>query len=541
MINTSMQGRMLVFVQQVNVLLYYVRKLPFVGKKIPYHLYGETDAKKVLGALAIIFSVLGSFAGTFLYFLLMIKMPAGWISRFWIERGIFIHQKAVMVYLFFVFSFLPGSVLVSNLTEGQKKDYILLHVMRIPAAQYYRSQMILKGVKDTVCFLVPLLWFGFGLESVLFVVSLFFSRYIGHLGVLWHYQRSEKRGKQVFWKSFGKTMLFFGAILALGYGVAMAMPQLFLDRHVVAEVIVLLATVVVGIFCFPKVWRYRGYTVFAKKMVSLKDFLEQKDALKEAQTADVRIQDGDISKEELRSRRYEEKEGYDYLNAIFFERHKRIVSNAVKSRMIVIGGIGLAGAIALLFVEEQIKEKLFEALTQMMPFMVFIMYLESTAARICKAMFFHCDMSLLKYGYYRKADVILKNFKIRLKKLLMLNALPAMMICGVIFLWTVFLEKLIYIWKVIPLMVGSLLLSIFFCLFHLFMYYITQPYTEEKTVKSPIFSSINTLVYFGCYFCLQIQTGSWMFTIGVFVVTLIFIPIAYACVFQFAPRTFKIR
>ena len=35
MINTIIQGRMLVFVQQVNVLLYYVRKLPFVGEKIP--------------------------------------------------------------------------------------------------------------------------------------------------------------------------------------------------------------------------------------------------------------------------------------------------------------------------------------------------------------------------------------------------------------------------------------------------------------------------------------------------------------------------
>ena len=39
MINTIIQGRMLVFVQQVNVLLYYVRKLPLVGEKIPYRLY----------------------------------------------------------------------------------------------------------------------------------------------------------------------------------------------------------------------------------------------------------------------------------------------------------------------------------------------------------------------------------------------------------------------------------------------------------------------------------------------------------------------
>lgn len=541
MINTIIQGRMLVFVQQVNVLLYYVRKLPFVGEKIPYRLYGETDIKKAIGAIPVVFSVIGAFVGTFLYFLLMIKLPANWIQGFWEKEGIFVDQKAVMVYLFLIFSFLPGSFLVSNLTEGAKKDYVLLHVMRIPAAQHYRSKMVLKGVKDTICFLVPLLWFGFGAESALFVVSLFFTRYIGHAGILQHYRHSEKKGKKVFWKSLGKTFLMFGIILALGYGVAAAVPRLFFDRYVMAEVVVFLSFTLVGMFCFSKVWKYGGYMIFAKKMVSLKDFLEQDDAVKEARAADVQIQDKDISKEELRSRKYEEKEGYDYLNAIFFERHKRIVSRAVKSRIIIILAVGLIGAVALLFVGEQMKQKTFEAMTQMMPVMVFVMYLESTGGRICKAMFFNCDISLLKYGYYREADAILKNFKIRLRKLLMLDAVPAAIICGMILLWTLLCGEILAVWKVIPLMAGSLLLSAFFCLFHLFMYYITQPYTEEKTVKSPIFSVVNALVYFGCYLCLQIQTGSWLFTLGVLAVTIIFIPLSYFCVFRFAPKTFKIR
>ena len=541
MINTIIQGRMLVFVQQVNVLLYYVRELPLVGEKIPYRLYVETDIKKAIGAIPVVFSVIGAFVGTFLYFLLMIKLPANWIQGFWEKEGIFVDQKAVMVYLFLIFSFLPGSFLVSNLTEGAKKDYVLLHVMRIPAAQHYRSKMVLKGVKDTICFLVPLLWFGFGAESALFVVSLFFTRYIGHAGILQHYRHSEKKGKKVFWKSLGKTFLMFGIILALGYGVAAAVPRLFFDRYVMAEVVVFLSFTLVGMFCFSKVWKYGGYTIFAKKMVSLKDFLEQDDAVKEARAADVQIQDKDISKEELRSRKYEEKEGYDYLNAIFFERHKRIVSRAVKSRIIIILAVGLIGAVALLFVGEQMKQKTFEAMTQMMPVMVFVMYLESTGGRICKAMFFNCDISLLKYGYYREADAILKNFKIRLRKLLMLDAVPAAIICGMILLWTLLCGEILAVWKVIPLMAGSLLLSAFFCLFHLFMYYITQPYTEEKTVKSPIFSVVNALVYFGCYLCLQIQTGSWLFTLGVLAVTIIFIPLSYFCVFRFAPKTFKIR
>lgn len=541
MLNTIIQGRVLVFVQRVNVMLYYVRKLPIIGKKIPYRLYGETDIKKALSAIPIVFSVIGAFLGTFLYFWLFLKLPAEWMCGYWGEKGVSLNIKAVMGYLFLIFSFLPGSLLASDLTEGQKKDYVILHVMRIPATQYYRSQMALKGVKDTICFLVPLFFFGFGAESILFVFSLFFTRYIGHLGILRHYEHCEKKGKTVFWKSFGKTMLFILLPLIIGYGGVMLLPRLFGKRVVLAEAAVLLLLSVCGMYCFRKVWNYKDYTIFAKKMVSLKDFLEQENALKEAQSADVQIQEKDISKEELRAGKYEEKEGYEYLNAIFFERHKRIVAKAVKSRMIVIGIVGVIGAIALLFVGTEMKRETFEVMTRMMPLMVFIMYLESTGARICKAMFFNCDISLLKYGYYREADVILKNFKIRLKKLLLLDTIPAAMICGIILLWTLLCGEITQILKIVPMMIGVLLLSAFFCLFHLFMYYITQPYTEEKTVKSPIFSVMNSLMYIGCVGCLQIQTGTWVFTLGVFAITMIFIPISYLCVFRFAPRTFKIR
>lgn len=541
MLNTIIQGRILVFVQRVNVMLYYMRKLPMVGKKIPYRLYGETDIKKALAVLPMVFSVVGAFLGTFLYVWLFLKFPAEWMCGYWEKKEILLNEKAVMVYLFFVFSFLPGSFLTSNLTEGQKKDYVILHVMRVPATQYYRSQMVLKGIKDTVCFLVPLIFFGFGAESLLFVVSLFLTRYIGHLGILRHYEHCEKKGKIVFWKSFGKTMLFIILPLILGYGGVMLLPGFFEKRVIAMEAAVLFLLSACGIYCFRKVWNYRDYTIFAKKMVSLKDFLEQENALKEAQSADVQIQEKDISKEELRAGKYEEKEGYEYLNAIFFERHKRIVAKAVKSRMIVIGIVGVIGAIALLFVGTEMKRESFEVMTKMMPLMVFTMYLESTGARICKAMFFNCDISLLKYGYYREADVILKNFKIRLKKLLLLDGIPAAMICGIILLWTLLCGEIGNVWKVVPMIAGVLLLSAFFCLFHLFMYYITQPYTEEKTVKSPIFSVMNSLMYIGCVGCLQIQTGTWVFTLGVFAITMIFIPVSYLCVFRFAPKTFKIR
>ena len=124
------------------------------------------------------------------------------------KRRAFCRSKSSNGLLVFNFLFFAGkfSGVEPDDGMGPKKDYVLLHVMRIPAAQHYRSQMVLKGVKDTICFLVPLLWFGFRAESVLFVVSLFFTRYIGHAGILQHYRHSETKGKKCVLEVFGKNI-----------------------------------------------------------------------------------------------------------------------------------------------------------------------------------------------------------------------------------------------------------------------------------------------------------------------------------------------
>ena len=57
------------------------------------------------------------------------------------------------------------------------------------------------------------------------------------------------------------------------------------------------------------------------------------------------------------------------------------------------------------------------------------MYVMSTGDTICKAMFYNCDLSLLRYSYYREANVILANFTSRLKMTVLLNIVPAIALC----------------------------------------------------------------------------------------------------------------
>ena len=50
-----------------NRFVFYARKLPVVGGRIPEAVYARTDAKKGLAAAAIAFGALWGFANKFLY------------------------------------------------------------------------------------------------------------------------------------------------------------------------------------------------------------------------------------------------------------------------------------------------------------------------------------------------------------------------------------------------------------------------------------------------------------------------------------------
>lgn len=182
-----------------------------------------------------------------------------------------------------------------------------------------------------------------------------------------------------------------------------------------------------------------------------------------------------------------------------------------------------------------------EKLSQSLPLFVFIMYFLSVAEKACRAMFYNCDISLLRYGFYRNPKVILHNFRIRLLRIMGYNLLIGfalssavlgfMAACGLPWLT---LEMLSFAGAV-------LLLSVFFTVHHLFLYYVLQPYTTELNVKNPLFNIINSVVYFFCFFCMRVKTASSTFTMGILLLTGLYIAVALTLVYKYAPKTFRVK
>ena len=63
-----------------------------------------------------------------------------------------------------------------------------------------------------------------------------------------------------------------------------------------------------------------------------------------------------------------------------------------------------------------------------LPYFVFIMYAINRGTNFTQALFMNCDHSLLTYSFYKQPSFILRLFQIRLREIMKINAVPALVI-----------------------------------------------------------------------------------------------------------------
>jgi hypothetical protein len=172
--------------------------------------------------------------------------------------------------------------------------------------------------------------------------------------------------------------------------------------------------------------------------------------------------------------------------------------------------------------------------------MIFVMYMLTNSNRETKAMFYNCDLFMLRYGFYREPKALLSMFSLRLKRIVLGNLIPTGILLFGLFLFTALSDRKDY-GEILPLMAMVLTLSIFFSVHYLFMYYVFQPYTSSMEVKSPIFNIINGLVYLLSYLAIQIDApAQWMLPV-IILVSIFYVAAAVLFVYKKAPTTFRVK
>jgi hypothetical protein len=535
MINTFITSYKVSFAQNANALIFFLKRIPLLGKKIPEKLYKHTQAKFALGILSEILGLLKGFIKTALYLGLVIILPAYLMDRTSSQL------LSKFFYIFFILSFMLSPIAHSKIfSAANKPAYDMIILMRADAREYYLSQIIYTRLEaffhSILPFIIIGLIIGFSpIKAVIALVELTCFRIIGEFIYLYYYKRTGR--------IFLKRPSINSAVMLLGIALAYVPPILGYNlgiEFILFNVFSLFLLLCLGSASFIYLWGYKDYTPIAKEILTKFSLFNPEEFKATVKFADVKLDEKKMNKEVLNARAIGKKSGYDYLNYLFYLRHKQILVHPIRNRVILVVIAFLISLAVILFLPDK-APLLVQGLKKSTPSLVFLMYLISTGERICKALFYNCDSSLLKYGYYRERGVILSNFTIRLRLSVLLNIIPAFALClcfSFIFLLCGSGNELV---SMLPLFLCIICLACFFSIHHLFMYYAIQPYTAQLTVKSPLYKFSNGVIYFLSYICLQVKTSSYVFTLGVLIVTIFYMSIALIVTYKVAPKTFRLR
>ena len=136
---------------------------------------------------------------------------------------------------------------------------------------------------------------------------------------------------------------------------------------------------------------------------------------------------------------------------------------------------------------------------------------------------------------------MLKLFQIRLREIMKINAVPALVIGGGMAL-TLYTSGGTENWPdYVILLVSVLCMSLFFSVHYLTVYYLLQPYNAGTEMKSGTYRIVMSVTYLICFFVMQQRIPILVFGIMTIVFVVLYCIAASILVYRLAPKTFKIR
>ena len=157
----------------------------------------------------------------------------------------------------------------------------------------------------------------------------------------------------------------------------------------------------------------------------------------------------------------------------------------------------------------------------------------------CRAMFYHCDISLTRYSFYRSAAY--EHFMIRLRKMIGQNMQIAAVTGGALTLLSFTSGGDLLQWDTVRLWLSIIGLAVFFTIHHLFLYYIFQPYSTDLNVKNPLYFIVSMVVSAACGAAVFIPLPPVIFTSVILMLTLVYLVVAAVSVRKYAHRTFRVK
>ncbi|MDF2803289.1 MAG: hypothetical protein K0S61_3192 [Anaerocolumna sp.] len=509
---------------KTNSILYVLKTIPLVKKLIPDSLYGSFGIKSAANFISILIEIGSVFIGKVLYLLLMVSLPLEFMKS---------TRADAFVHIFFFLTII-GGLMNTHIFNPTKDKYYAMFIMRMNAREYTLSNYLYFLIKTWIGFLPLTLWLGIagGLEVITCLLMPFLVcgiKVIATAVILVNCEDSEivmneNLPSAVVW--IGVAICLVAAYLLPFLGIITMNETIFL--------ILSLGVIVAGGFYIIYLLKYEDYQKTYKTLLTSNKFaintVSSKQVVKESYRKKISIDISQTSK----------KSGYKYFNEIFMKRHSKMLTKSAKKLTLILL-ITLTGVTIACYYVPEIKALTNKLMLTFFPYFLFVMYIINRGGTITSAMFMNCDHSMLSYRFYRQPKSILVLFMERLKYIVLINLMPAIVIA-------IGLPFLLYIsggtdnlGNYVILFVSILAMSVFFSVHTLVMYYLLQPYNANMESKGAIYTIVNVVTYYICFYAIGKKVSTLTFGMGVSAFCIIYVLIALLLAYRLAPKTFKLR
>lgn len=474
------------FVSQVNILIHYLERIPFIGKFISDKIYGMYQGKKLCFFFGICYGLLKRILVANIEVIILLYLIPKYVYK---ERQI---GNGVYIVLFVVIECICIAINECNLFSSSAEDYSFLTHFMVNPNSYYKYK-ILKNLFDKGLFKV------FGVAwvvrspisvSVLIIVKCTCSVW----GDLLHLQYFLKKGKSAN-KYLRRLFSCVIALLAYAIGYAGAFDVVNIS-NLCGVLFGIIACVLLGI----GLWNLLHFNEYKRVAIS---FADQK-------VISFRVSvGGDESDYTLKEDYWEHNKEYFeknknlpmevYFDKTFFLRYKKVLLKDFFSQlifyMIVFWGGGL-------FVRNGIIKISLSNVMEYSTILLYSMLGLGVATKYSKLFFRNIDVFMMNNHVCSK-EYVKRSMLQRYKYLLVADFLLTLFASCYLWLFEVSSGIFLEVKTNIFMIIACGIYLVIWETYEMAIYYYVQPYSYEMTAKKPVYTILgyfelvmNSLVIF---------------------------------------------
>ncbi|HEM3581754.1 hypothetical protein [Streptococcus suis] len=520
----------------VNGFFYYLRKLPLVGQSIPESIFKSYSFKSGLFLILHIISIPSRFLVKGIWLAIYSCIATFWIKLlsnnqldFWqIPSDTWLLGFSLwLVFVGYAYRF--GKGFEPFIAKSERE---FMQNFGLSQSSFLQSQLFVEPIITSLFYLPALLIFsslsGNWLYLPLGLLTIPAGSFTGQALNRWFFNRQilSRRNSWQYW-------------VILGTGLAAIASLILFRNHL--SLIFLLTVLVCQVLL---IWFGYGYL---KQQTNHLDYLyycmdqslQMDKKLFELTKGNEYTRQGLLMQDKLSTEKGKDLShlsGMTYLNALLFDRYKKVLYKKVRGWVLSLVVILVALEAFRYYLEP--FELTDAVLLRCLPFSFMIMYVASSGKVVAQMVFVNCDISMLHYPFYREAKTIIAGFNYRFLQTFKLNLIFAFSL----FLAIMALGRFAFSLETI-LLTALLLISLtaLFSFHDLFIYYILQPFTKDMEVVNPVYKFLSGALYWVAYLNTQLDLGSHTYILLVSLAMITYVSIGYWILLKKAPQTFRLK